>query len=510
MKRTLFFAVTLLATLASAQDLAVYNKALSAYNAGQFEDSARLFFEVTNTTTDNELRFKAEYYLASSFQRTNLPFTAFIYFSPIVNAGPAHPSHLKAVEALIALQEVLNDDFLIPSMLNKHYDRYADEWAKLPLEVLARINYLIGRISHRKGKLEEARQFLEAVPDTSQFYAKAQYMLGITLVDPRYPAADENERARNVEAAITTFEGLLNIKTRQLDFDDTRHLTYLALGRSHYNQGRYQKATEWYEKVPRFSKYWDQALFENGFARFQNDDLGGALGSLQGLYAPQFAGAFQPESWILTSTTYYFSCLYDEAKGSLVEYEKLYLPMAEKLKPLIDSPEPRDVPTYFRMVNTSENPDIPKAVLNWVRTNERMLGLFGMLKQIETEKAFIDGNQGWRAAKMANELVTYLDQNRATLEQAAGTTAKARLTEAYRTIKGFGDQAEIIRFEIAKAEKEFAETGIDAEGLLRKQTIYRPAMPAENWNYWRFQGEFWRDEIGYYQYTLKRGCPVTN
>lgn len=510
MKRTLFFAVTLLATLASAQDLAVYNKALSAYNGNQFEDSARLFSEVVNTTTDNELKLKAEYYLASSFQRSGLPFTAFIYFSPIVNAGPQHPYHLKSVEALIALQEVLNDDFLIPSIMNKLYDRYADSWATLPLEVLARINYLIGRIAHRRGKLDEAKQFLEAVPDTSQFFAKAQYMLGITLADPRYPAADEQARTRNVEAAVTTFENLLNIKTRQLDFDDTRHLTFLALGRANYNQGQYQKATQWYEKVPRFSKYWDQALFENGFARFQNDDLGGALGSLQGLYAPQFAGAFQPESWILTATSYYFSCLYEESKSSLVEYERIYLPMAEKLKPLIDSPEPRDLPAYFKMVNTNDNPDIPRAVLNWVRTNERMLGLFGMLKQIETEKATIDANQSWRAAKLANELVTYLDQNRSLLEQTAGTTAKSRLTEAYRTIKGFGDQAEIIRFEIAKAEKEFAETGTDGEALLRKQTLYRPAMPAESWNYWKFQGEFWRDEIGYYQYTLKRGCPATN
>ncbi len=510
MKRTLFFALTLLAGLASAQDLAVYNKALSAYNGNQFEDSARLFYEVTNTTTDNDLRLKAEYYLASSFQRANLPFTAFVYFTPIVKAGPQHPYHLKAVEALIVLQEVLNDDFLIPSIMNNLYDRYADSWATLNLETLARINYLIGRIAHRKGKLDEAKQFLEAVPDTSQFYAKAQYMVGISLADPRFPAADEQTRSKNVEAAITTFENVLKIRTRQLDFDDTRHLAYLALGRANYNQGQYQKSTEWYEKVPRFSKYWDQSLFENGFARFQNDDFGGALGSLQGLYAPQFAGAFQPESWILTSTTYYFSCLYDEAKSSLVEYERLYLPMAEKLKPLVEPAEPKDLPAYFKLVNTTESPEVPRAVLNWVRTNERMLGLFGMLKQIETEKTTIDANQSWRAAKMASDLVTYLDQNKGTLEQAAGQTAKARLTEAYRTIKGFGDQVEIIRFEIAKAEKEFAETGLDGQALLRKQTLYRPQMPAENWNYWKFQGEFWRDEIGYYQYTLKRGCPATN
>lgn len=510
MKRSFIFALTLVAASAFGQELATYNKALSAYNGEQFSDAARLFFEVYNTTTDNDLRLKSEYYLASSFQRQNLPFTAFVYFNSIVKAGPQHPYHLKAVEALIALQEGLKDDFLIPSVLNNNYDKYADAWATLPLEVLARINYLIGRIEHRKGRLEEAKQFLEAVPDTSPFYAKAQYMVGITLVDPRFPAADEAGRLKNVEGAITTFENVLKIRTRQLDFTDTKQLTYLALGRANYNVGQYQHATEWYEKVPRFSKYWDQALFENGFARFQNDDLGGALGSLQGLYAPQFAGAFQPESWILTATTYYFSCLYDESKASLLEYERIYLPMAEKLKPLVDSAEEREMVSYFRLVDVTDSPEVPKAVLNWVRTNERMLGLFGMLRQIDTEKATIDGNQSWRAAKMSSELVTYLDQNRGTLEQVAGQIAKSRLTEAYRTIKGFGDQVEIIRFEVAKAEKELAESGFDAQGSLQKQTLYRPAMPAENWNYWKFEGEFWRDEIGYYQYTLKRGCPATS
>ena len=131
MKRTLILAVTLLTTLASAQDLASYNKALSAYNGGDFDTSAKLFFDVSNTTTDPELKNKADYYLASSFQRLNLPFTAFIYFAPIVNAGPQHPFHLKAVEGVIGLQEVLHDDYLIPSMVNKLYDRYSDAWATL-------------------------------------------------------------------------------------------------------------------------------------------------------------------------------------------------------------------------------------------------------------------------------------------------------------------------------------------------------------------------------------------
>ena len=509
MKRLIVLTLALVASAAGAQDLATYNKALSAYNANNFDESARLFYDVYNTTSENDLRLKSEYYLASSFQRQNLPFTAFIYFAPIVKAGPAHPFHLKAVEALITVQESLNDDYLIPSLLNNLYDRNADAWATLPLEVLARINYLIGRISHRKAKLDEAKQFLEAVPDTSQVYAKAQYLMGVALADPRYPATSEDQRRKNLEEAVNVFTKVtkIDVRAKQKDLLETQQLAYLAIGRTNYTTGEFAKAVAAYEKLPRFSKYWDQALFENGFARFQNDDLGGALGSLQALHAPQFIGAFQPESWVLKSTVYYFACLYEESKAALKEFESLYLPMVEKLKPYVEG-APKELGTYFKLVESAESNALPKPVLLWVRSNERMLGVFGMLHEIEVEKKTIDENQGWKAAKLSAELTTYLDQNRGTLEQVAGTFAKARMIEAYRTVKGFADQAEIIRFEVAKAGKEIAETGMDQNAVLRKQTLYRPTMPAENWNYWKFEGEFWRDEIGYYQYTLKRGCPA--
>ncbi|MBL9039553.1 MAG: tetratricopeptide repeat protein [Archangium sp.] len=508
MKRLVIVIALLVAGVAAAQDLATYNKGLSAYNSNNFSEASRLFFEVYNTTTDNDTRLKAEYYLASSFQRQGLPFAAYIYFDPIVKAGPKHPFHLKAVEALINLQEELGDDYLIPSALNKLYDRNADAWATLPLEVLARINYLIGRIAHRNTKLDEAKQFLEAVPDTSQVYAKAQYLLGIALADPRFPAANDAQRKKNVDDALAVFVGVTKIdpRAKQKDLVETQQLATLALGRTNYNIGEYAQSVSSYESIPRFSKYWDQALFENGFARFQNDDLGGALGSLQALHAPQFTGAFQPESWVLKSTVYYFACLYEESKSALNEFESIYLPMVDKLRPFAE--EPKELSAYFALVEASRDDVLPRPVLLWVRANERMLGVYGMIKQLDAEKARINDNQSWKSAKLSPELVTYLDQNRSILEQLAGRLTKDRILSAYRTIKGFADQAEIIRFEIAKAGKEIAESGVDQASVLRKQTLYRPGMPAENWNYWKFQGEFWRDEIGYYQYTLKRGCPA--
>jgi len=112
-----------------------------------------------------------------------------------------------------------------------------------------------------------------------------------------------------------------------------------------------------------------------------------------------------------------------------------------------------------------------------VRSNERMLGVFSMLKEIDREKKVLDDNQAWRAAKLSGEVTTYLDSNRDTMQKIAGRSRERQ--EAYQSVKGFSDNAEIIRFETSKAEKELAEAGVDQKAAIRSQKIYRPQMPSE-------------------------------
>lgn len=481
---------TPLARCIASMEAKAYGEAI----AGLLELSAR---------GGDEVRPEAEYYLAESFRRAGAPFAALIHFVPMVKAGPKHPHHLEAVRALVELQEELDDDVLAPSVLNNAFDASADRWAELPPEVLSRINYLVGRVAFRRGALEEARLFLEAVPERSGLYAHAQYLLGITLADPRFPAADAAERTRHAEQALERFEHLLSVTSPQVDFADTVELTYLALGRVAYGLGQGARAVPWYEKVPRFSRHWDEALFENGFARFLDDDLGGALGSLQGLHAPQFAGAFQPESWILTATIYYFACLYDEARAALAEFDRRYAPMAQQLDRVLAEPG-EDLGTAYRLVAQGRGDRLPRAVWNWVRANQRVRGVMALIDRVEADKAHLSSLAD---PAVVAEVTASLDENRGTLEQVAGSLARSRLLEAQAAMKTFSDQAEIIRFELAKAEKELAEANVDVRAIAAGKALHRPKLPSERWNYWKFQGEFWRDEIGYYQYTLKRLCP---
>lgn len=501
--------ITLLPLSAVAQDQAQYNRALSAFNAGDFDTSARIFFELAETSTDPEVKPKAEYYLAQSFQNKGLPIASITYYSGILKEGKAHPYYLKAVEGLVNVQAALDDQFLIPNVLNAAYDQGADVWSSLPLEVLARINYLIGGISQRRAKFDEARQFLEAVPRETAMYAQAQYLLGVVLADPRYPGRAEDEKtARDLDRqSIERFQTVIDLNDpRQVELQETKWLATLGLGRVHYGAGEYARSVEAYESIPRFTRYWNVALFENGFARFQNEDFGGALGSLQALYAPQFAGAFQPESYTLSSTIMFFSCLYEESKNYLRIFDQTYLPMQEQLRPLVEGEE-REPKFYFDLI-TAADPKLPRPVLLWVRGNERLKNVLALVTQIRQEREAINAIQSWRQARVAERLGESFDATESVLVDSAGRLTRNRLTEASGLIKEFSDQAEIIRFETAKAETELVESAIDQQKLLSDQKLFRPRMPAENWNYWKFQGEFWFDEIGYYQYTLKNGCPA--
>jgi tetratricopeptide (TPR) repeat protein len=507
MKRLLLAAFLVLAPLsASAQDTNAYNQALAAFNANKLDDAAPRFFELSSNATDTDVRAKSQYYLAQTFTRKGMPVSALVTYAQIVNAGPSHPSYLQALEGLVDVQQKLNEQNLVSNILDKAYTpEVRDKWVTLPKEVLARVNYMVGTISQRRGRFEEARSLLEAVPADSRVYAKARYLLGIVLADPRFPGRP-GEADTLDKAAVAAFNAVLEQKgERQLELADSQHLAMLALGRLHYGRGEYKEAIAAYEKVPRYTRYWDQALFENGFARFQNEDFGGALGSLQALHAPQFAGSFQPESWVLKATVYYYSCLFDEVKTTLAAFEQVYEPMAKQLEPFVRE-DMELVPAYNLVA--SENRRLPRPVYLWLRNNERIREVMRVLDRVDAEKRAIVAMGPWKGTPLATQTLGSLEDVRNTLVQVGGTLARSRLREAADNLRTFSDQAEIIRVQTALDEKDLLQAGVDQKALLTRQSLYRPAMPGAAWNYWKFQGEFWIDEIGYYQYTLKRGCPA--
>ena len=176
MHRLIVVTFLVLAPLAaSAQDMNAYNQALASFNAGKLEDAASRFFELSVKASDADVRARSEYYLAQSLARKGMPVSALVTYARILDTGPSHPSYLQAVEGLVDVQQKLNEQNLVPNILDKAYTpEVQDKWVQLPKEVLARVHYQVATIRQRRGRFEEARALLEAVPADSRVYARAR------------------------------------------------------------------------------------------------------------------------------------------------------------------------------------------------------------------------------------------------------------------------------------------------------------------------------------------------
>jgi tetratricopeptide (TPR) repeat protein len=466
---------------------------VAAYNSGHYESAAGEFYHVVESGQDVVNRQKAEYYLAQSFYKMKLYQPAFQYYGLIVKQGARHRYYFKAVAGLVNVAEALHDGAIIPSVLNRSY---GSDFERLPEKTLNKVNYLVGMLSYRANKVDEAQEFLSAVPKKSSYFARARYLYGLSLVQ------------KSPKDAVKLFKEVMALPvdaSKYYDIDNVRELTRLALARTYYGMGLYDNSVTWFESVPRFSNYWDQALFENGWAEFQDGKAGKGLGSLEALHAPQFAGAFAPESWVLKATIYYFNCLYPETKGAISGLRRIYLPYNEQIKTVLTGDH--DFDYYAKLIQKPEG-ELPLAVVNYLIGNQRVLGFKEYLDELATEKTRVDEISAWKESGLGPEVSQLIDTQEQILVKLTGKFVQGRLKYAQKTIEGFDSQAEIILFETLKAEKELIEHGVDSSAKLASQELWRAKVPDPTWDYWAFEGEFWIDEIGYYEYTLKNGCAL--
>ena len=113
----------------------------------------------------------------------------------------------------------------------------------------------------------------------------------------------------------------------------------------------------------------------------------------------------------------------------------------------------------------------------------------------------------FRTSELARYLEDRLKKERQQLVARAGVMARGKLELELSNLRTLLGNGERIKFETTGKEKEFLEEQLQAGGrkAIVKQYRYSVAV-ADDQLYWPFQGEYWRDELGTYEYTLTKGC----
>jgi tetratricopeptide (TPR) repeat protein len=466
------------------------HRAVQAYNDGQTRRAAIELHRIEQTVPGEENRFEAQFHLAEALNRLGLGFSAFFQYAQMVRAGPAHPYFLRAVEGAANLAETWNDEVVGPNVLDK---AYGDSFGRLAPEVLAKINASLALLDYRAGRYPESEQLIGAVPETSPAYPQARYLAGLLA------------QRGDPERAVQIFRGLLDRIGPRRDLSGLAELTHLALGRTLYGLRRYREAAREYEALPRFSRHWDEALFEGAYADLQADAPGEALGKLHGLHSPHLSDEFAPESENLAAILYLQNCLYPQARAALQRFETRYLPMRDRVKAVLEQNPPLE---SLVALLQPEATGLPPPVRHHLRKNERISSMLAYLERLDDEEARIGRDPEMARAALGSELVEQIGKQRALVRQVAGKFLEGRLADLAHLIDVLDGEKETIVFETAKGEKEMLESKLDLRATLAAQTLERPEMPSSGHEYWPFDGEYWPDEIGRYKYTLKSACRV--
>ncbi|HEY4220222.1 MAG TPA: tetratricopeptide repeat protein [Myxococcota bacterium] len=514
---------SLAASAASAQNI---DKAISSFKKQDYENAAAQFYAVLRFSEKGEEGdiAEAQYGLAKSFEKLGLPLAALKYYEDIAKVGSSHPHFDKAVEGLVSVGEQLDDDLKTPQILDSIYnDQNGPTLQKMNPEIIQRVHFVLGHYAFNRGQFKDSRDFLKTVKPGNPSYPHAQYMLGLIQLGvgrgdnyaPKYEQAiDDFVKSREAIPKDTTDPKLLDLKD----------LASLALARTYYEQA-YQlddgdpkrkeglkKSMLEFQRVPRFSDNWAQALFERAWNHTVNNEYGRALGALHSLSAPYFKDEFYPEAKILQSIIYYYNCQWDRVNSIIDETKATYEPMTKQLQDLSASNLSLD--EWYPLLQKSVKQDkagpvdkklLPRAVAVSISKDPKFMKMEKFLREIDREGKIFEKNDTFSKSDMGREMKDFANDAREAYLGVVGKFLKTKVSDTAGELNDITTRASLVALETKTAEADWLEQGRQIGGKNRVRQP-RPFIPDDTFQFWWFRNEYWIDELGYYEFTIKTEC----
>jgi tetratricopeptide (TPR) repeat protein len=510
------------ANSASAQNI---DKAITAFKKQDYEEAAAQFYAVLRFSEkgDEGDIAEAQYGLAKSFEKLGLPLAALKYYEDIVKVGNDHPHFDKAVEGLVDVGEQLDDDLKTPQILDSIYTtENAPALQKMNPEILQRVHYVLGRFAFNRNNYKDAKEFLGTVKPGNPSYPHAQYMLGLV----RLGVGRGDNYAPKYDQAIESFEKARDAIPKDASdqkLQDLRDLASLGLARTYYEQA-YQldegdpkrtdglkKAMAEFNAVPRFSNNWSQALFGRAWAHTVNNEYGRALGALHSLRAPYFEDEFYPEAKILQAIIYYYNCQWDRVNAIIDDTKGTYEPMTKQLTDL--SQKNFSLDEWYPMLQKSRKQTtdskggdmLPRAVAESISKDPKFAKMEKFLAELDREARVFEKNDTFAKSDMGRDMKEFANDTRDAYLNVVGKYLKTKIADTAGELNDITTRASLVALETKTAEADWLEQGKNINNANRQRQP-RPFIPDDTFQFWWFRNEYWIDELGYYEFTIKTEC----
>jgi hypothetical protein len=482
----------------------VLEQLIAAQRAKKNLTASKGLFDLLQQRKFPQCETKIQYYLAKSLYELEMYHGAQYFFMQVVRRGPQNAYFKYALPRLVAIAELTGNDTELLRIVHK-----------IPPEAFPRnaqdhLYYLLGRKSFEQNQLSAAVDQFKRVSAKSELYMRAKYYEGVVL----------NEQ-KKLRSAVAAFREVYQAKVQLTNTDpryvqeveDLKDLAIMNIARVYFGLQRFENSDSYYALVDRESSYWPDSLFERAWANFHQYDLNQTLGLLLTANSPYFSDQeFNPELTVLRALTFWSLCDYDEVERILIKFEKDTKPQAAELKNFLNQYRSKQgqaladkaFDAYF--IDGSANSGLPKAMFHRILRNRDLSSLIRHMDMMDAEIELIDKQKSIWSGTVGDHVKKVIAQDRERYKKRAGLVMLSEMAKQQATLDDLLLQSEVIRFEVVDAQRagyEFALSNPDVAQVDERTIDFATSTDII---YWPFNGEFWKDELGYYRYTEEPQC----
>lgn len=477
-------------------------KAHALFAAENYEDSYKVFRAILVNKSFRHYREydDAKFYMANCLYQLGMYYGALTYFIDILRGETEKIYKEESLEKSLEIAQRYRDNELILYLTSV-----------LPSEILSpemkeSLRYFIAKDLYNKNEFERAWDVFSSVGRNNKLYLAARYHLGVIAL-----------RAASFNVASRLFEEIIRINdpNEYYNGQEISQLAILAQARILYEFGRFDRALKYYERIDKNSDNYALGLYEVSWALYKKNDYANALATLHSLTGPFFDLTYFPKATLLKGVIYLDNCYYREALASLKKIRDHYQNLRYTLRrfyKLAARPE-----NYYKLLVDDKISDFRftkrgrfKNITKLVAINKDFMALHRHIMSLDQELFLLEKLDLGSGEKFLRSII---NKKRKRLVRNINIVTGRRLKEVAGWIKDFINQADLVSYEIIRAERkilqEFAEgkkTKIEITEAQAKKARSSFELTGPDKLFWDFEGEYWEDEIGYYIYNIKSLC----
>jgi hypothetical protein len=494
------------------------------YESEKWWDAAKALYRVsTGETGDDEGNKQlAQFNLAKALYKLRFYQGAYSIFSEISDK----PNHLKYGDTLLWLAK-LATDLPEPADIIERVGKYnEDQVAKFnnkeQQELFWQLNYLLGRYKYRNGAYPDALTLFDKVDRRSKYYVQGQFFGGVT-----------NVQLHQSKPAVQAFQRVLGaIEQGDVEVEDEarmRDLAYLSMARTFYSasvklddttnqptvdQTRLSAAVKYWNKVDVASEYWLDALFEESWAYFMAGDYSHALGNIHTIQSPYFPHSYYPEADVLRAVIYFSNCQYDDAFTIVAKFRTQYEPIRDELTKTLTrfkkgTNQEEAFYNFLKDVRDDKAELDPKVapIVKTSLSDRQLLRSLQYVHLLDEENARLGkAPPGFKDAKIAEIVKDSIHDARALAIRNAGDLARGRYERNLADLNEQLRNGQKILIDITAAQRNTLDQVIQGSQTTIEESKANIVKPDEEHVIWPFNGEYWRDELGFYRQTITSKC----